>query len=130
MVLASSFVSSFMMISGKRPGSTRMLPLIIHDRNNQMKMAEKSKVGKRMTFPDSSLALVRTDPAIDVVGHQQRADHELELVRRSACGLRRLAGMRGARRREKPSEDARWVPATSHVLLRGDARCLPPVEGK
>jgi hypothetical protein len=60
-----------------------------------------------MTLPDSSLSLVRTDPAIDVVGHQHGADHELELVRRSACGLRRLAGVRGARRGEKPNEDAR-----------------------
>src|SRR5262249_52294737 len=48
-------------------------------------------------------------PAIDVVGHQQGADHELELVRRSACSLRRLAGVRGARRSEKPSEDMRWA---------------------
>src|SRR5262249_62275648 len=48
-------------------------------------------------------------PAIDVVGHQQGADHELELVRRSACSLRRLAGVRGARRGEKPSEDMRWA---------------------
>jgi hypothetical protein len=68
-----------------------------------------------MTLPDSSLSLVRTDPAIDVVAHQHGADQELELVRRCACGFRRLAGMRGARRGEKPSEDTHRVPATSHV---------------
>ena len=50
---------------------------------------------------------MRAIPAKDVVAHQHGADHELELVGRSACGFRRLAGMRGARRREKPSEDAR-----------------------
>jgi hypothetical protein len=68
-----------------------------------------------MTLPDSSLLLVRTDPAIDVVAHQHGADRELELVRRCTCGFRRLASMRRARRGEKPSEDAHRVPATSHV---------------
>jgi len=35
--------------------------------------------------------------------------HELELIRRSARGLRRVAGMRDARRRDEPSEDTRQV---------------------
>ena len=72
-----------------------------------------------MTLPDSSLPLVRANPAIDVVAHQHGADHELELIRRSACGLGRLASVRGARRGEKPSEDTRWVRGkTQHGGLR------------
>src|SRR5262249_37117539 len=58
---------------------------------------------------DRGLVRRIADPAIDVVAHQHGADHELELIRRSARGLRRLAGVRGARRGEKPSEDTRWV---------------------
>jgi len=80
-----------------------------------MKMPEKSKEGKCLTLPDSSLSLVRADPAKDVVAHQHGTDQELELVRRSACGFRRLASMRGARRGEEPSEDTHRVPATRHV---------------
>src|SRR5262245_16284222 len=62
---------------------------------------------------------MRATPAIDVVGHQHGADHELELVRRSACGIRRLAGVRGVRRGEKPGEDMRWARGkTQHGGLR------------
>jgi len=62
---------------------------------------------------------MRATPAIDVIGHQRRADHELELVRRRARGIRRLAGVRGVRRGEKPGEDMRWARGkTQHGGLR------------
>jgi hypothetical protein len=71
---------------------------------------------------------MRATPAIDVVAHQHGADHELELIRRSACGLRRLAGVRCARRGEKPSEDMRWARGkTQHGGLRCGWRGLSVV---
>jgi hypothetical protein len=71
---------------------------------------------------------MRATAAIDVVGHQQRADRELELIRRSACGLRRLAGVCCARRAEKPSEDMRWARGkTQHGGLRCGWRGLSVV---